>query len=107
MTTIGTRVTQPTVPRTSNHARGRLTIVDVCADLDIFRSTFYEWRAPRDAHPPYDLRHAAVSTWLSRHADHRGEHGLPRLWKVSGCPFGHFCCPFGGAAGSSPVSAMV
>jgi len=32
---------RPTRPRTST----RLTIPDVCADLGISRSTFYEWRA--------------------------------------------------------------
>jgi len=32
---------RPTRPRTST----RLTIADICADLGISRSTFYEWRA--------------------------------------------------------------
>jgi len=31
---------RPTRSRTST----RLTIADICADLDISRSTFYEWR---------------------------------------------------------------
>ncbi|MGH3868256.1 MAG: helix-turn-helix transcriptional regulator [Pseudonocardiaceae bacterium] len=28
-----------------HNARTRLTIAEVCADLDISRSTFYDWRA--------------------------------------------------------------
>ena len=29
--------------------RGHLTVVDVCAELGIARSTFYDWRAARKA----------------------------------------------------------
>ncbi|MBV9013068.1 MAG: helix-turn-helix domain-containing protein [Pseudonocardiales bacterium] len=35
----------PSPPRASRPPRTRLTIADVCADLGISRSTFYEWRA--------------------------------------------------------------
>ncbi|MGH3774217.1 MAG: helix-turn-helix transcriptional regulator [Pseudonocardiaceae bacterium] len=42
---MSTRATQPTALRTSSRPRARLTIADICADLDISRSTFYEWRA--------------------------------------------------------------
>ena len=31
--------------RTPVHARSRLTIAEVCEDLGVSRSTFYEWRA--------------------------------------------------------------
>lgn len=36
---------QATPLRTSRATRTRLTIADVCADLGVSRSTFYEWRA--------------------------------------------------------------
>ena len=39
---MSAHVDQPTPLRTS---RTRLTIADVCADLGVSRSTFYEWRA--------------------------------------------------------------
>lgn len=39
---MSTLVDQPTPLRAS---RTRLTIADVCADLGVSRSTFYEWRA--------------------------------------------------------------
>ena len=42
---MSTPAAQPTPLRTSRTTRTRLTIADVCADLDISRSTFYEWRA--------------------------------------------------------------
>jgi hypothetical protein len=44
-----THTTQPTPLRASRTTRTRLTIADVCADLGIFRSTFYEWRAKGQA----------------------------------------------------------
>lgn len=31
------------------HGRDKLTIAEVCADLDISRRTFYEWRAKNKA----------------------------------------------------------
>jgi predicted DNA-binding transcriptional regulator AlpA len=42
---VSTHVAQPTPLRASRATRTRLTIADVCADLGISRSTFYEWRA--------------------------------------------------------------
>lgn len=33
----------------STGARGHLTVVDVCAELGIARSTFYDWRAAKKA----------------------------------------------------------
>jgi len=44
---VSTHVDQPTPLRASHTTRTRLTIADVCADLGISRSTFYEWRAKR------------------------------------------------------------
>ena len=40
-------IDQPTTPvRTANpRTSTRLTIADICTDLGISRSTFYEWRA--------------------------------------------------------------
>lgn len=43
---MSTRTTQPEAHRTSragNHST-RLTIADICVDLAVSRSTFYEWR---------------------------------------------------------------
>jgi predicted DNA-binding transcriptional regulator AlpA len=52
-------------------ARNRLSIADVCADLGISRSTFYEWRAkgraPRCIKLPNGeirIRIADYETWL-------------------------------------------
>lgn len=42
---MSNHVTQPTPLRASRTARTRLTIADVCVDLGVSRSTFYEWRA--------------------------------------------------------------
>lgn len=42
---MSTHVDQPTPLRASRTTRTRLTIADVCTDLGISRSTFYEWRA--------------------------------------------------------------
>lgn len=38
-------VREPTDPSTQRTTRQRLTIADVCTDLGVSRSTFYEWRA--------------------------------------------------------------
>jgi predicted DNA-binding transcriptional regulator AlpA len=35
----------PPTPRASRTTRTRLTIADICADLGVSRSTFYDWRA--------------------------------------------------------------
>jgi excisionase family DNA binding protein len=52
-------------------ARARLTIQDVCAELGISRSTFYEWRAkgraPRCIRLPNGeirIRREALERWL-------------------------------------------
>jgi excisionase family DNA binding protein len=42
---VSAHVDQPTTLRVSRSTRTRLTIADVCADLGVSRSTFYEWRA--------------------------------------------------------------
>jgi predicted DNA-binding transcriptional regulator AlpA len=51
--------------------RGRLTVDDICNDLDISRRTFYEWRAKGTAPkciklPNGELRvsHAEYGRWL-------------------------------------------
>ena len=36
-------------------ARRHLTIADLCEELDISRSTFYDWRAKRKAPPCFRL----------------------------------------------------
>jgi predicted DNA-binding transcriptional regulator AlpA len=42
---VSAHADQATPLRTSRATRTRLTIADVCADLGVSRSTFYEWRA--------------------------------------------------------------
>jgi predicted DNA-binding transcriptional regulator AlpA len=44
---VSTHATQPSALRISKGGspRTRLTIADICADLAVSRSTFYEWRA--------------------------------------------------------------
>lgn len=56
---------------TSSAARARLTVQDVCAELGISRSTFYEWRAkgraPRCLKLPNGeirIRRADFERWL-------------------------------------------
>lgn len=55
----------------SRAARGLLTIPDVCAELGVSRSTFYDWRAKRKAPPCVKLpngdlrvRRADLDRWL-------------------------------------------
>lgn len=62
----------PATPRTSRTPRTRLTIADICDDLGISRSTFYEWRtkgrAPRCLKLPNgDIRvnRAEYERWLA------------------------------------------
>jgi predicted DNA-binding transcriptional regulator AlpA len=52
--------------------RRHMTIADVCDELDITRSTFYDWRAKRKAPPCFKLpngeiriRRTAFETWLA------------------------------------------
>ncbi|MHB1475401.1 MAG: helix-turn-helix transcriptional regulator, partial [Dermatophilaceae bacterium] len=35
--------------------RGHLTVAEVCAELGVARSTFYDWRAARKAPPCFRL----------------------------------------------------
>ncbi|GAA0720728.1 helix-turn-helix domain-containing protein [Dactylosporangium roseum] len=67
MTTPAPRRAQPKV------ARGHLTVADVCEELGITRSTFYDWRAKRKAPPCLKLpngdiriRRAAFENWLNK-----------------------------------------
>ncbi len=63
-----------TAPKTrppSSPARRHLTIADVCEELDISRSTFYDWRAKRKAPPCFRLpngdlrvREVGLREWL-------------------------------------------
>ncbi|GAA3457695.1 helix-turn-helix transcriptional regulator [Dactylosporangium matsuzakiense] len=53
-------------------SRGLLTIPDVCAELGVSRSTFYDWRAKRKAPPCVKLpngdlriRRTELDRWLS------------------------------------------
>ena len=59
------------LPRRPANAR-HLTIPDVCEELGISRSTFYDWRAKRKAPPCFKLpncdlriRRIAFDNWLS------------------------------------------
>lgn len=54
----------------------RLTVAELCAELGVSRSTFYEWRAKKRAPrciklPNGDLRirRAELERWLSAHED--------------------------------------
>jgi predicted DNA-binding transcriptional regulator AlpA len=56
--------------------RKHLTIADVCAELDVARSTFYDWRtkgrAPRCIKLPNGelrIRRADLDTWLDSCAE--------------------------------------
>jgi predicted DNA-binding transcriptional regulator AlpA len=67
-------VTQP--PRDRKSPRDKLTIRDVCTDLEIGRSTFYEWRAKNTAPPCIKLPNgqlrilrADYDAWLSAHKE--------------------------------------
>ncbi len=46
---MNTHTDQHPTPRASRTPRTRLTITDICSDLGISRSTFYEWRAKHRA----------------------------------------------------------
>jgi excisionase family DNA binding protein len=57
-------------------AAERLTVVEVCAELGISRSTFYEWRAKGRAprcikYPNGDLRvrRTELDRWLDAHEE--------------------------------------
>jgi len=51
--------------------RGHLTVAEVCAELGVARSTFYDWRAAKKAPPRFRLpngdlriRRAEFDRWL-------------------------------------------
>jgi excisionase family DNA binding protein len=51
--------------------RGHLTVAEVCAELGVARSTFYDWRAAKKAPPCFRLpngdlriRRAELDRWL-------------------------------------------
>ncbi|WP_051105122.1 helix-turn-helix transcriptional regulator [Catelliglobosispora koreensis] len=69
-------MTAPTIAR-NRPAEGKqkqiyLTVPEVCAELDITRSTFYDWRAKRTGPPCVKLpngsiriRRAAFDAWIN------------------------------------------
>jgi excisionase family DNA binding protein len=68
-------VTYP-APRQPTSPRSHLTIADVCEELGVARSTFYDWRAkhraPRCIKLPNGelrIRRADLDTWLDSHAE--------------------------------------
>ena len=57
-------------------SREKLTIAEVCAELKISRSTFYDWRAKRRAprcitlpNGSLRVRRADLDRWLGSHED--------------------------------------
>ena len=57
-------------------AKRHLTIAEVCAELGVARSTFYQWRqlgkAPRCIRLPNGelrIRRTTLDTWLTNHED--------------------------------------
>ena len=69
---MSTHADPPTPHRASRTTRTRLTIPEVCADLGISRSTFYDWRAKGRAPrciklPNGDIRinRAEYERWLT------------------------------------------
>lgn len=62
----------PTEKSSRKRARRHLSIVEVCEDLGITRSTFYDWRAKRTAPPCLKLPNGEIrvrtddyETWLT------------------------------------------
>ena len=60
----------------AQHNRTQLTVPDLCAELGIARSTFYDWRvshkAPRCIKLPNGalrIRRADLDRWLEEHED--------------------------------------
>ncbi|MDQ3887220.1 MAG: helix-turn-helix domain-containing protein [Actinomycetota bacterium] len=71
--------TRTSTSGSNSNTRRRLTIADICADLGVSRSTFYEWRAkgrgPRCLKLPNgDIRvnRAEYERWLSSLEDSAG-----------------------------------
>jgi excisionase family DNA binding protein len=63
-------------PRGKLVSKRHLTIAEVCEDLGISRSTFYEWRAKRKGPPDFKLPNGEVrirridyESWLSSLGD--------------------------------------
>ena len=61
---------------TALRPRDKLTLAEVCAELGISRSTFYDWRAKRKAprcitlpNGSIRVRRAELERWLSAHED--------------------------------------
>lgn len=48
-------MTAPTMRRPRKSSAQHLTVAEICEDLDINRSTFYDWRAKRTAPPCFKL----------------------------------------------------
>jgi predicted DNA-binding transcriptional regulator AlpA len=66
----------PAQPTSKPVPRDKLTVAEVCAELQIAQSTFYEWRtkgtAPRCIKLPNGqlrVRRIAFETWLSKRED--------------------------------------
>jgi excisionase family DNA binding protein len=62
--------------KTVERTRDKLTIAEVCADLGINRSTFYEWRAKRKGprcitlpNGSIRIRRTELERWLDAHED--------------------------------------
>lgn len=62
--------------RTAERTRDKLTLVEVCAELGISRSTFYDWRAKRKAprcitlpNGSLRIRRTELDRWLNAHED--------------------------------------
>jgi excisionase family DNA binding protein len=62
--------------RTAERTRDKLTLAEVCAELGISRSTFYDWRAKRKAprciilpNGSLRIRRTELDRWLNARED--------------------------------------
>ncbi len=62
--------------RTAARTRDKLTLIEVCAELGISRSTFYDWRAKRKAprcitlpNGSLRIRRTELDRWLNARED--------------------------------------
>lgn len=62
--------------KTAERSRDKLTLAEVCAELGISRSTFYDWRAKRRAprcitlpNGSIRIRRAELDRWLNARED--------------------------------------
>jgi excisionase family DNA binding protein len=62
--------------RTAERTRDKLTLAEVCAELGISRSTFYDWRAKRKAprcitlpNSSLRIRRTELDRWLTARED--------------------------------------